>query len=103
VFRHPKGLIWLPIGSFVRLWAAALFFLSLGAWAPAFAEPLQADQRMRVLGPAELSLLRDPTGQLGLEQVLSGAMATQFQPLAGRLRLGYTNDVIWLPASLVLN
>jgi hypothetical protein len=38
-----------------------------------------------------------------LEQVLSGAMATQFQPLAGRLRLGYTNDVIWLPASLVLN
>jgi hypothetical protein len=77
--------------------------LSLGAWAPAFAEPLQADQRMRVLGPAELSLLRDPTGQLRLEQVLSGAMATQFQPLAGRLRLGYTNDVIWLPASLVLN
>jgi len=55
---------------------------------------------MRVLGPGELSLLRDPTGRLGLEQVRSSAMAAQFQPLAGSLKLGYTNDAIWLRIAL---
>ena len=100
MFRDPLGSIWLSIGSLVRLWAVALFFSSVGSWAQALAEPLRADQHMRVLGPAELSLLRDPTGQLSLDQVRSGAMAAQFQPLAGGLRLGYTNDVIWLRISL---
>jgi hypothetical protein len=34
------------MGSLVRLWPAVLFFLSVGAWAQALAEPLQADQPM---------------------------------------------------------
>ena len=87
MFRDPLCSIWLSIGSLVRLWAVALFFSSVGSWAQALAEPLRADQHMRVLGPAEVSLLRDPTGQLSLDQVRSGAMAAQFQPLAGGFRL----------------
>lgn len=43
-----------------------------------------------------LALLRDPGQQLGLSEVAFGARATDFQPLARHLALGYTSDAAWL-------
>lgn len=79
-----------------------LCLLGMGALAHAAppAAPLRADQGVRVLGAAEVSLLRDPTGQLQPEQVRAASMASRFQPLSGGLNLGYSNDVIWLRIAL---
>ena len=87
---------WSTLAVLLRLAMAALLVCGASTWAQTSARPLQAQEAMRALGPAELALLRDPTGTLSDEQVRSGALAAQFQPLSGGLSLGYTQDVIWL-------
>ena len=61
---------------------------------------LQRDESIRKLGSAELSMLRDPSGRLSLEQVRKPEMAQGFRPLPNGVALGYTNDAIWLRIDL---
>ncbi len=67
---------------------------------PAEAQALQPGDTMRVLGPAQVSMLRDPGGALGVEAVSEPGMQARFRPLADGLGLAYTDDVIWLRVEL---
>lgn len=62
--------------------------------------PLRAGEDLRVLRAAEVSLLRDPGGSLGIAEVASPALAGRFQPVTDGLRLGYTQDVVWVRVAL---
>ena len=66
------------------------------------AEPalLQAGEEMRVLGQAEVSVLRDPAGTLGIDAVSGPSMRSRFEPLADGLNLAYTTDALWLQVEL---
>ena len=55
---------------------------------------------MRVLGAAELSMLRDPGGTLGIDAVSAPGLRAQFQPVATGVGVGYTEDVIWVRVEL---
>lgn len=75
-------------------------FLLCGGTAQAVADlrsgPLTAGQTMRVLGAAEVSVLRDRTASLDINEVRSRSRAMEFEPLPRGLNFGYTEDVIWL-------
>ncbi len=77
----------------------ALLFASLLALTgrPACAQPvlqLNADASMSTRG--HLALLRDPSGQLNAQTVA----AASWQALPGTVRVGYTDDTIWLRLSV---
>lgn len=83
-----------------------LLVLLLGSSSPATARqdapsPLQLDgsERRLDLRP-HLQLLRDPGGNLQVEDVMAGGQA--FAPVAQRqdLNLGYTRDIVWLRLDL---
>ncbi len=48
----------------------------------------------------QLSVLRDPSKQLTLEQARAARAAGQFRPLPGNLGLGYIPDAVWLHLSV---
>ena len=58
--------------------------------------PLGAGEEHRVLGDHEVSVLRDPGGRLGIEEVTSPAMVSQFQPQSLGLGTAYSNDAVWV-------
>lgn len=62
--------------------------------------PLRADETTHTLGPAELSVLRDPSRSLTIETIASAAYAPKFQPAINGLNFGYTNDALWIRVSL---
>ncbi|MFY7948212.1 MAG: 7TM-DISM domain-containing protein, partial [Gemmatimonas sp.] len=68
--------------------------------APPSAQPLQPGDTMRVLGAAELSMLRDPGGTLGIDAVSAPGLRPQFHPVATGVGVGYTEDVIWVRVEL---
>lgn len=73
-----------------QLWA----FLLAVVGASVYAQPvLQLDPSRSVSASRYLALLRDPGGQLDAEA--AGNMGT-WQPLPGSVKLGYTNDAVWL-------
>lgn len=95
---------WKPaVACLVVLLCAGVAAWFAGAWAPrAPAEwrPLQPADTMRVLGPAELSMLRDPEGALDVAAVSGVGMRPQFQAVPDGLGLAYTDDAIWLRVEL---
>lgn len=78
--------------------AAALPSLGVAsASAPlALTLPLGERETVRTLGGDEVSMLRDPTQALSLEQVTAPDMASRFTPLSRGVDLNYTEDAIWL-------
>ncbi|WVN40995.1 sensor histidine kinase [beta proteobacterium MWH-UniP1] len=62
--------------------------------------PLRAGETTHTLGPAELSVLRDPSRSLTIETIASAAYAPKFQPAINGLNFGYTNDALWVRVAL---
>jgi hypothetical protein len=87
---------------FVFLSSACLFLaLFAGLIGQSFAvTTLGTDQHKRVLGAAEVDWLRDPTGALTIEQIVTQPHQAQFQPLTKGLNFGFTRDAIWLRITL---
>ena len=61
---------------------------------------LHANDRSLALTGSEVAYLRDPSGQLGINDVAADKLATRFLSMSGRSSFGYTNDVIWLRITL---
>jgi signal transduction histidine kinase len=101
--RHPHPAPY-PQRRFCALFASACLLLVLfaGLIGPSSAAitTLGADQHKRVLGPAEVSWLRDPTGGLTIEQIVAADHQARFQPLAKGMNFGFTRDAIWLRITL---
>ena len=51
---------------------------------------------MRVLTGAEVEMLRDPGGGLGIDDVAAPAAASRFRPIGQGLGFSYTDDAVWL-------
>jgi signal transduction histidine kinase len=65
------------------------------------AQPLTPDPAPVIrFDQGQLSVLRDPTQRLSLDQVRAAFAQGQFQPLPGNLGAGYVPDAFWLRFSL---
>lgn len=84
--------------SRIRLVLAVLLVAAMIAPVAGLAAPaLVFDDRQEEAGlEGHVDRLRDPTGQLTLDDVVFGAAAGNFQPVRGDIGLGYTNDAVWL-------
>jgi signal transduction histidine kinase len=79
-----------------------LLLLSLFFSTQAQAEPAALRlEETRHYATGHLSLLRDPTGRLGIEAISSAAQAARFTPLPGNLAQGFTRDALWLKIPLL--
>lgn len=102
------------VGRRLRGWLSAaipaLLLVALVLPIPAGSSPAQVDQprpeslqrneAFRVLGAAEVSMLRDPGGRLGLDEVRQADYAARFESLPRGLSHGYSDDVLWLRIAL---
>ncbi len=61
------------------------------------ASPVNLDGApQRILDQGELSLVRDPSGEMSLAEVRAAWANGEFRPLQGNLGLGYSPDAVWL-------
>jgi hypothetical protein len=58
--------------------------------------PVGVGEITHTLGPAEMSIFRDPTRSLTIDEVASPAYAEKFNPATSGLNLGYSDDAIWI-------
>lgn len=79
-----------------------------GLWLLALLWPMSGGAAELVLSPETrnvdtsgyLSVLRDPQGQLGIDQVAAPEMVDRFIPLSRELTGGFSRDVVWLRLTL---
>ncbi|MEG0556593.1 MAG: 7TM-DISM domain-containing protein [Comamonas sp.] len=88
-------LISFPMARLARHWLWALLAaLLLAAGTPASAQPvLQLDAASSISTGGYLALLRDPGGLMDAD---TAARATSWRVLPGSVKLGYTDDAVWL-------
>lgn len=77
-----------------------LFWLSGMTWAAPPSQPLVLGDNPQQSTYGFLKLLRDPSRQLTLPEILAN-QTHEFQPLHDNLSLGFTQDAVWLNFSVV--
>ena len=85
------ALLWVGLGA--ASWAAPP-----GPVADAVASP--ATPVSRILTGAEVQILRDPGGRLGIEDMSAPDVASRFEPFGRRLGIAYSGDALWLRLKL---